>query len=122
MLSVRYRTDGPPAEGPAERVALASLYCALVADIMLERLAADGPLIVEGPFAANDVFLAALATLHPGRRVIGSTDASGTAAGAALLASWPGDREIGEPSAGRAPAAPLDGLADYRRRWRALLA
>ncbi len=110
---------GPSAQGPAERVALASLYCALVAEVMLERLAADGPLIVEGPFAANAVFLAALATLHPGRRVIGSTDASGTAAGAALLAAWPAGGRAG-PST---PApAPLDGFADYRRRWRDLLA
>jgi hypothetical protein len=68
------------------------------------------------------VFLAALATLHPGRRVFGSTDSSGTSAGAALLAAWPGDGRTGEPSAGRAAAAPLEGLADYRRRWRALLA
>ncbi|MFO1055676.1 MAG: hypothetical protein U1E53_01765 [Dongiaceae bacterium] len=63
-------------------------------------LGAEGPRIVEGPFAGNPVFLAALAGLQPGWPVIASTDASGTSAGAALLAAWPPDtasREGEEP-------------------------
>jgi sugar (pentulose or hexulose) kinase len=109
---------GPPPDGPAERVALASLYNALVADLMLELLGAKGPRIVEGPFAGNPVFLAALAGLQPDWPVIASTDASGTSAGAALLAAWPPKA----PAAGEGPGAKaLLQLATYRAAWRARL-
>jgi sugar (pentulose or hexulose) kinase len=109
---------GPPPESPAERVALASLYNALVADLMLELLGAEGPRIVEGPFAGNPVFLGALAGLEPGWPVIASTDASGTSAGAELLAHWPPQ----VPPAGEGTGAPpLAGMPAYRAAWRAKL-
>lgn len=112
---------GPAAETPVERAALASLYCALVADVMLDLLGAAGPLIVEGPFAANGAFLAALGGLRPGATVVASADASGTAGGAALLAEWP-PKEV---SASDEPApesrVEVPGLRKYRDAWRALL-
>ncbi|EKM98555.1 FGGY-family carbohydrate kinase, partial [Acidocella sp. MX-AZ02] len=41
---------------PPARAALASLYCALMADYILERLQGQGPVLVDGPFAANPLF------------------------------------------------------------------
>jgi sugar (pentulose or hexulose) kinase len=51
----------------------------------LELLGADGPIIVEGPFAANSIYLHALAGFA-GRDVIAVSGTTGTAMGAALLA------------------------------------
>jgi len=112
---------GPPPATPAERAALAGLYVALVVDVMLGLLGAHPPFVVEGPSAADPVFLAALAGLRPGQAVLASQDGTGTGAGALLLAGWDrrGDRR---PAAERAVASDgLPGLAGYRDRWRALL-
>ena len=70
---------------PAERTAAASLYVALMTATCLDLLAARGPTIVEGPFAANALFLSALQVLT-GRLVSRSNGGSGTSAGAARLA------------------------------------
>jgi sugar (pentulose or hexulose) kinase len=51
----------------------------------LELLGADGQIIVEGPFAANSIYLHALAGFA-GRDVIAVSGTTGTAMGAALLA------------------------------------
>jgi sugar (pentulose or hexulose) kinase len=51
----------------------------------LELLGADGPIIVEGPFAANSIYLHALAGFA-GRDVVAVSGTTGTAMGAALLA------------------------------------
>ena len=69
----------------AERYAAACMYAALMTCTCLELLGADGPVIVEGPFAANPVYLQALAnfTEQDVEAVPGST---GTALGAGLLA------------------------------------
>lgn len=112
---------GPAPETPGERVALASLYVALAVDWMLDRLGASAPFVVEGPSASDAIFLAALAGLRPDAEVVASEDGTGTGAGALLLAEW--GRGAPRASSGRpiAAEANLDGLAEYRRRWRALL-
>jgi sugar (pentulose or hexulose) kinase len=101
----------------SDRPALATLYVALMTDLMLTRLGADaGDLIVEGGFVANPAFAPLLAALRPGQRVFAGGDAAGAARGAALLAHWP-------PAAGAAPdgiaiaPAELAGLEAYRRAW-----
>jgi sugar (pentulose or hexulose) kinase len=110
---------GPPVETPAERSAMASLYLALVVDVMLDLLGALPPFIAEGPSAGDGVFLAALAEFrHPGE-VVASKDGTGTSAGAAILATW--ERRAPRAASGRTVSPPgetLPGLADYRRRWR----
>ena len=70
---------------PAERVAVASLYTALVTAASIETLKLRGPTLVEGPFSANALYLDALAALT-GRPVLLPETAGGSAAGAASLA------------------------------------
>lgn len=111
------RLAGPAPRTPAERYALATLYCALMSDYCLDTLGAQGPVTVEGSFTDNPHFAALLAALRPGQAVAVSPDASGTTCGGWMLHRW-----------GAAPAMPaaavptqaLDGLAAYRAQWRAL--
>ena len=101
-----------------DRAALATLYCALVSDLMLTRMgAASGDLIVEGTFARNRPFCQILGALRPTQRVFGAEDAAGTARGAAMLARWPPSYRIAEP----APVAPISisRLDSYRKAWTA---
>lgn len=111
---------GPAPETQAEHAALASVYIALVVDVMLDLLGAHPPFIVEGPSASDSVFLTVLAGLRPDARVVASQDGTGTSAGAAILAGW--GRSPPRISTGRVvPAAPdaLPGLLAYRASWRA---
>jgi sugar (pentulose or hexulose) kinase len=73
---------------PGERAAAASLYAALVTETCLDLAGAWGPVIVEGPFARNALFLSALAQ-RVRRPVIGHEDATGTIHGGALLGEGP---------------------------------
>ncbi|MBW7963311.1 FGGY-family carbohydrate kinase [Bradyrhizobium sp. BR 10261] len=101
-----------------DRAALATLYCALVSDLMLTRMgAAIGDLIIEGTFARNLLFCQTLGTLRPSQHVFAAEDASGTARGAAMLAQWPPSYRMAEP----APVAPIpmSGLDAYRKAWTA---
>lgn len=107
---------GPPPGSPAERVALASLYLALVVDTMLDLLGAHAPFVVEGPSASDAIFLAALATLRPDAAVVASEDGTGTGAGALALAHW-GQRPAQASSAHAVAGGSLEGLPAYRAQW-----
>jgi sugar (pentulose or hexulose) kinase len=112
------RIVGDPGPEPGRRAALAALYGALVVELMLERLGARGPLIVEGSFHANTAFYSLLAGLRPAQPLHPTDDPSGTATGAWLLARWSEARPL---AAALGPAtAPLHvpGLGAYRDRWR----
>jgi sugar (pentulose or hexulose) kinase len=100
---------------PGERVAAASLYCALVAETCLSLAGAEGPVIVEGPFARNRVFLAALAQ-RVSRPIIAEPDATGTVDGAALLVDGPTAKLAAKEDRPVAPLA-LD-LGRYAEAWR----
>ncbi|HXW19382.1 MAG TPA: sugar kinase [Roseiarcus sp.] len=109
------------AVAPADRGALATLYSALMSDLMLTRMGvAVGDLIVEGSFAANPGFCQILGALRPGQGVFAAADAAGTARGASLLAGWPPRRAVAAPSA--VPPASIAGLAVYRDAWSAKIA
>lgn len=100
---------------PAQRAALASLHLALMSDIELDLVAADGPIVIEGRFADDPVFPAALAALRPDRTVYaveGGGDA--VALGAARLV-WP-DLAPAAPLR-RVEPAPFD-LTAYASAWR----
>ena len=100
-----------------DRPALATLYIALMTDLMLTRLGAEvGDLIVEGSFAENLAYCGLLAALRPDQKVIVSGDSAGTARGAALLARWP--KPFPEIELG-GPIEPLsiEGLTAYRAAW-----
>lgn len=106
----------PEQLSPAERTATASLYAALIADTCLQLTGADGPVVIEGPFARNEVFLGALAQLI-GRSVLARPDAAGTTLGAALLALGPHPDVA--PEADPRPAIPLAvDLMEYAAEWR----
>jgi len=73
-------------QSSAQTHAAASLYAAMMTACSLELVGADGPILVEGPFARNKLYLRALANCA-GRDVHiaeGGTP-TGTAEGAALL-------------------------------------
>jgi len=100
------RTDG-------ERAALASLHLALMTDTSLSLIAAKGPIVIEGRFAADPVFSAALAALRPRTPVLRLDGVDGVALGAARL--WAPDLE---PRAPATPVAPLTAdLTAYAKRW-----
>jgi L-fuculokinase len=108
---------GQVADG--DRPALATLYLALMSDLMLTRLGVTaGDLIVEGSLAANPAFGALLAAFRPSQPVWAGSDSAGTARGAALLAQWP-PRNLRPPSLIAAPPCGLEGLMAYREAWRA---
>jgi len=111
------RWSSPPEKlSPAERAAVGALYAALMAETCLNLAGASGAVIVEGPFARNAAFLAALAALVSAP-VIARPDATGTTDGAALLAFGP---DAAPPIDYAAPVAPLTiELREYAAGWRA---
>lgn len=70
---------------PAERMAAVGLYLALMTQSCLSLIGAGGRIIVEGPFALNRIYIAALAELT-GLDVTALPGSTGTSLGAALLA------------------------------------
>ena len=101
-----------------DRAALATLYCALISDLMLTRMGATGAdLIVDGTFVGNPAFCELLGALRPKQRIFAPKDTAGTARGAAMLAHWPPDHPIAAPT--RVPAASINGLDAYRDAWTA---
>jgi hypothetical protein len=105
---------------PGECAALASLYVALVTDVVLDLLGESETIVIDGPFAANPLYAGILKTLRPGANISISSLASGAAAGALALV-------LGEatPTASAADrtvtALPVAGLIEYRDAWRAIV-
>jgi sugar (pentulose or hexulose) kinase len=99
----------------AERWAAACLYLALMTQTCLDLIGAWGPVLVEGPFARNRVYLEVLAGLV-GRDVIALPGSTGTSQGAALLA---GIRPASGSEASISPSH-IDGLQAYADIWRNL--
>lgn len=103
-------------EAPAERRAAVALHAALMADASLDLIGARDVLLIEGRFAASELFTRALAALRPDTRVLATEDAD--VSFGALRLVWP---DLTPPTA-PTPVMPLDGdLAAYRRAWRARL-
>ncbi|MBB4482327.1 FGGY-family carbohydrate kinase [Rhizobium etli] len=99
-----------------ERHAAACLYLALMTDACLELIGAKGPVIVEGPFALNEIYLMLLAALAR-RAVLALPGSTGTSQGAALLTGI-------QPASGaetHVPPAEIAGLSAYRDRWYAAM-
>ncbi len=101
----------------AERHAAAALYLALMTEFSLSLIGRKGPILVEGPFASNALYLKALAGFAE-TEVTAVEGSTGTSAGAALLTGI-------KPLAGRERHFTLHdipGLASYRDVWRSCLA
>lgn len=74
---------------PSERATLGALYCAQVTAWIIDKLGGIGPIVVDGPFSENGVYVGALSTLQEEMSVYASNDAlEGTARGAHELAHW----------------------------------
>ncbi len=94
-----------------ERYVAACIYAALMTETCLHLLGADGPVIVEGPFAGNVTYLDALANFT-GRAVEAITGSTGTSLGAGLLAGATVPEKHGRIfRPGNGP------YATYRKRW-----
>ncbi|GAB1583368.1 FGGY-family carbohydrate kinase [Phyllobacterium phragmitis] len=101
---------------PSTRYAAASLYAALMTDVSLGLVGADGPVIIEGPFARNRIYTAALAHLT-GREVLALPGSTGTSLGAAMLAGLKPTTNMPEPKDLVLPET----FAPYAEKWRSLL-
>jgi len=104
-------------EDSVARRAAACLYAALVTDAALDWIGACETLLVEGRFAAAEVFVRALAALRPAMRVLVADSASDVSFGALRLI----DPALVPPARLR-QVEPLAGdLAAYRKGWRSAL-
>ncbi|MDT0684369.1 FGGY-family carbohydrate kinase [Roseicyclus sp. F158] len=99
------RTDG-------ERRLALSWYLALMTDTCLSLIGAEGPVIVEGPFARNEDYLDMLNALRG--PVEASASATGTSVGGALLLVG---RHSEQPGRAIAPRDE-DALGAYAEAWR----
>ncbi len=103
-----------PDRTAAETEVALGYYLALMTAECLSAIGAQGPTLIEGPFAANPWFTAMLAAAT-GRAAIASPQRTGTAVGAALLFAPPV-----QTTQIVVPDAPVDpALAIYAARWRA---
>ncbi len=117
----RGRIEGPFSGALAQRASLATLYTALMTSEALDAVESRSPIVIDGPFARNDLFCSLLAALRPRQRVASSLLQEGTAAGAAVLALM--------GPAGDLPQRPVElrqhepgafaGLRGYQARWQA---
>lgn len=111
----RMRWTRPPATEGMRLLAL-SHYLALMTDTCLRLTGARGPAIVEGPFARNPDFLEMLAALRP-EGVETAASATGTSAGAAMLALGTARPVVTTPVA---PPPDADRLTTLARHWQRL--
>ena len=114
-----------------ERAALAAMYCAQVTAWLASHLwRGDGPdghtevsgrVLVEGPLAANTVYMRMLQALLPHAVCLASSDAvEGTARGAWMLAHW---GAVATPAGlSLLPTHALRGVAAYQQSWLAAVA
>ena len=110
-----------PADGTGRRRAAVWLYLALMTARCLELIGHQGPVIVEGPFARNPVYLTMLGVAATSA-VVPMDGATGTSQGAALLVSAEGAGRPETP-AHPAPDAEVGRLcAEYAAAWRAAVA
>jgi L-fuculokinase len=100
----------------AERGALATMYCALQADLLLDLLGASGNVMVDGPFAKNPLYSSVLAALRPGSTVLVGSDRAGSVSCARYLCGY-----TVEPNLRAAKPLGCKGLEVYRSDWRALV-
>lgn len=101
----------------AERYAALGLYLALMTEACLQLIGAHGAIFVEGPFAHNRLYRAALATLT-GRDVIALPGSTGTSQGAALLT---GIAAFEKHPVGSAETLTRRDLGAYREAWYAAM-
>lgn len=106
-----------PSIGSAERGAAVALYLALVTAECLTNIGHTGTIIVEGPFAGNQIYLEMLAVVTASD-VHRSSGVTGTSSGAALIANG-GRRKRSPPNTPvRVNANWISALQAYAFAWR----
>jgi sugar (pentulose or hexulose) kinase len=97
------------------RFAAVSFYLAMMTAECLSLTGADGPTVVEGPFASNRLYVEMLvaATGRPAEAMTSST--TGTSIGAAMLARMKGDRMRGR----LVPYSSSSRMMGYAQHWQA---
>lgn len=104
---------------PGERFGAASFYCALMTATCLELIGAEGPIIVEGPFASNMLYLEMLATACGRPVTTGAGSITGTSIGAAMLADMI-DAQSGNRFNSHRNIAPVPDFQDYCSLWNSM--
>ncbi|WP_129641765.1 FGGY-family carbohydrate kinase [Peristeroidobacter agariperforans] len=102
----------------SERASLATLYVALMCELLIEMLGADGAVLIDGPLATNPLFGSILGALLPGRSVESSFGDGGNTRAACYLAGF---HDAPPPPMTPAAAATLRSLPPYREAWRKLV-
>ena len=111
------RWTGPePAIGTGQRAAALSFYLAMMTDTCLQLTGAQGPTLVEGPFAANATYTDMLAAATE-RPVQHSDAVTGTAIGAALLLGERRETAAAPPAMSGHGSDTSDTLRAYAARW-----
>ena len=87
----------------------------------LDAVESRSPIVIDGPFARNDLFCSLLAALRPRQRVASSLLQEGTAAGAAVLALMSPAGDLPEFAVELKPHEPgaFAGLRAYQSQWQA---
>lgn len=98
----------------SERASVATLYVALMTELLIESLGAGGDVLVDGPLATNPFFGAILSECLS-RPVCLSTGDSGNTRAACFLAGF--DESPAAPTQAAAPIT-LKELSAYRDHWR----
>nr|WP_298716800.1 FGGY family carbohydrate kinase [uncultured Steroidobacter sp.] len=102
----------------SERASLATLYVALMCELLIEMLGADGTVLIDGPLASNPLFGSILRALLPSRPVELSQADGGNTRAACYLAGF---HYAPTPSMTPAAALMLTSLPAYREAWRKLV-
>lgn len=100
---------------PPERAALATLYVALMTDLLIESLGAGGDILIDGPLAANPLYGPLLATWAPGKRVFAAGASGGCASAVCCLAGFP---DVPAALVERLHPLELPVVSEYRHAWR----
>lgn len=103
---------------PGERSAALSFYLALMTAECLSLIGAEGPVVVEGPFGRNALYLEMLAATT-GRPVGAAGGEAQAGIGAALLAARPGALP---PFRAHEPRLDRSAATRYAAEWRARIA
>jgi sugar (pentulose or hexulose) kinase len=108
----------PKALTPGGYLYAVSLYLGMMTSVSLELIGADGPVVVEGPLAANVTFLETLQAVTGRPVMTGGSGVTGTSAGTALLALGRDARITSHSEV--AALVPDPRITAYAAEWRRL--
>lgn len=106
-----------PENSPAS--ALATLYLALMIDIQLDLVAAQGRVILEGSYVKNPHLCEILASLRPQQLFHTSQGSTGTVSGTFMLTME--ENEHKDIALTQVAAVSIPGLSTYKNLWRELI-